>query len=147
MTTVQFVLPVLRVLLPQEPQSPTGPTPRTETGAGTTAPADPNAGVPPGPGAKPAQCGYETFLMMGLFLALMWFLVLRPEGKRRKESAAMLSSLKQGDNVVTIGGMHGQVAAIQEKTVVLRIGDQRMTFDRSAIARVVRDEPPKDQKN
>ena len=145
MTTAQFVLPVL---LPQEPKNqPPGPTPRTEPGAGTTAPADPNTGQPQGPGAKSMPCGWDTFAMMGLFLALMWFLVLRPESRRRKESAAMLSSLKQGDNVVTLGGMHGQVATIQEKTVVLRVGDQRLTFDRSAIARVLRDEPPKDQKN
>lgn len=80
--------------------------------------------------------------MMGLFVALMWLMVLRPESKRRKETQAMLSALKQGDTVVTIGGMHGKVAAIAEKTIVLRIDTQMVTFDRSAIARVVRDEAP-----
>jgi preprotein translocase subunit YajC len=130
--------------LPQEPKTqPEKPSERSD--AGTTAPGGP-PGTVPTPNSSPQPCGMDTFLLMGLFLALMWFMVLRPESRRRKETAAMLSALKQGDNVVTIGGMHGQVQTVLEKTVLLRIGDQTMTFDRTAIARVVRDEPRPDKK-
>ena len=91
---------------------------------------------------QPGLCdgGGSTFGIMGLFLVLMWFMVLRPESKRRKETQNMLSLLKQGDTVVTIGGMHGVVHSLDEKTVILMVDNVRMAFDRSAIARVVRDE-------
>ncbi len=128
---------VLPLCLHQEPKtSPAAPSARGETGtAGTQAP-----GTPVAPGAPEQPCSPMTFGMMALFMFLMWAMVLRPESKRRKETQSMLSQLKNGDVVVTIGGMHGTVAEITEKTVVLRVGDARMTFDRSAIARVVRDE-------
>lgn len=130
----------------QEPKT----APDTPTGAPTGAPT----GTPTGPGAtgatgsatpdKPAgpACGDSTMLLyLGLFLALMYFMVMRPEQKRKKEQQAMLSAVKQGDRVVTQGGMHGVVASLTEKTVTLRVDNTKITFDRMAIARVVRDEP------
>ena len=115
-----------------------GPAGAGDAGAaGTAQPGGPDA--PPATGAA-QPCGTDTFLMMGLFVALMWLMVLRPESKRRKETMSMLQALKQGDTVVTSGGMHGKVATISDKTVVLRIDTQMVTFDRTAIARVVRDD-------
>jgi preprotein translocase subunit YajC len=124
------------------PQDPTAPAPGpAATGAapaaGTTQAPAGDAGAA---GAPQQPCGTDTFLMMGLFAAMMWLMVLRPESKRRKETQSMLSALKQGDTVVTIGGMYGKVATIADKTVVLRIDTQMVTFDRSAIARVVVDD-------
>lgn len=128
--------------LPQDPGAPgPGPTgPGVAPTAGTTQAPAGDAGAA---GAPQQPCGTDTFLMMGLFVVLMWLMVLRPESKRRKETQSMLAALKQGDTVVTIGGMHGKVAAIADKTVVLRIDTQMVTFDRSAIARVVADEAQK----
>lgn len=132
---------VLPLCLHQEPKAqPQAPSARGETGAASTQ----TPGQPAPTGQEP-PCSPMSFGMMALFLVLMWAMVLRPENKRRKETAAMLSQLKSGDTVVTIGGMHGVVVEIGDKTVVLRVGDARMTFDRSAIARVVRDEPAKPQ--
>ncbi len=139
-TPDSFLLPLPRHQEPKtQPTAPTAPgTADTATGTGTV---DPGGAPPPkAPNAPIEQCGNSTFLMMGLFLALMYFMVLRPESKRRKETAQMLAATKAGDVVVTIGGMHGVVDSLADKTMVLRIGDQRMTFDRSAIARVVRDD-------
>jgi preprotein translocase subunit YajC len=79
---------------------------------------------------------------MAVFLGLMYFMVLRPEQKRRKEQQNLLSSVKQGDRVVTLGGMHGIVTKLTEKTVTLRVDSVHMVFDRVAIARVERDESP-----
>lgn len=140
------------ILLPiaglQEPKpATTGPSERGEA-AGTTAPGGPQGPQGTGgagPGVAPEPCGTQPMLMAGLFLVVVWFMVLRPESRRRKESQAMLNALKQGDTVVTIGGMHGVVDRIDERIVVLRVGDQRMTFDRTAVARVVRDEPARAQ--
>lgn len=146
MPAFSFSVP-MTVLLPQEPKAPApGPTGPGTTGAG---PAGPGTGTgttepdaPAGTGTAQTPCGTDMFLMMGLFVALMWLMVLRPESKRRKETQAMLTALKQGDTVVTLGGMHGKVATISDKTIVLRIDTQMVTFDRSAIARVVRDDAP-----
>lgn len=146
MSTPAFSFSVpMTVLLPQEPKAPApGPTGPGTTGAGPTGPGtgttEPDA--PAGTGTTQTPCGTDTFLMMGLFVALMWLMVLRPESKRRKETQAMLTALKQGDTVVTLGGMHGKVATIADKTIVLRIDTQMVTFDRTAIARVVRDDAP-----
>jgi preprotein translocase subunit YajC len=119
----------------QEP-GPAAPGGTTGTGTGTGQPAGPL-------GPMDQVCG-SPFAMIGLFLVIMWLLVLRPESRRRKETQAMLGALKQGDRVVTIGGMHGVVASIADKTVKVRVDTLTMDFDRSAIARVVRDEPPRE---
>jgi len=110
----------------QQPDAPNG---QTQDPGGTTTP-------------KPQQaCGTDTMLMMVVFFAIMYFLLIRPANKQRKEHAAMLTALRKGDRIVTSGGIHGVVASLDEKVAVLRIDDIQMTVDRSAIARVVRDEP------
>ena len=64
----------------------------------------------------------------------------RAEQKRRKQQTSLLASIKQGDNVVTASGMHGVVSRMTEKTVTLRVDTIEMTFDRTAVGRIVRDE-------
>ncbi|MFY9345722.1 MAG: preprotein translocase subunit YajC, partial [Planctomycetota bacterium] len=84
--------------------------------------------------------GPEMLIYMGVFLALMYFMVMRPEQKRKKEQQALLSSVKQGDRVVTTAGMHGVITKLTDKTVTLRVDTVQITFDRAAIARVERDD-------
>ena len=75
-----------------------------------------------------------------IMLPLMYFVLLRPQMKQEKQRKAMLSQLKKGDRVVTNGGMHGEVVAIRDTDVTLRISsdkDLRVVFDRGAITRVV----------
>jgi preprotein translocase subunit YajC len=123
---------------PQEPST----APDTPSGPGPQGTGDVKVPGPPGP-APGGPCAGDSnmFLFLGLGLALMYFLVMRPENKRRKEQQAMLAAVKVGDRVVTLGGMHGVVAGLDEKTLTLRVDTVKMTFDRTAIARVVRDEP------
>jgi preprotein translocase subunit YajC len=76
-------------------------------------------------------------LMVGMF-AIMYFIVIRPQQKQKRERDAMLSAIKKGDRVVTTSGIHGTVAGLDEHTVVLRVGDQvKLTFDRAAVGRIV----------
>ena len=77
--------------------------------------------------------------MMPAFLAMMYFLMIRPEQKRKKEQQNLLASIKQGDNVVTISGMHGEVSSMTDNTVTLRVDTVHMTFDRSAVGRIERE--------
>jgi len=126
----------------QEPPA----APDTPSGAGPTGPGPVTSSNPQAPDPKQQQGSgggdSSMFLFLGLGLALMYFLVMRPEGKRRKEQQAMLSAVKVGDRVVTLGGMHGVVAQLSEKTLTLRVDTVKVTIDRTAIARVERDDAP-----
>jgi preprotein translocase subunit YajC len=94
--------------------------------------------IPAPAAAAPACGGPETFLYLALFMGLMYFMVLRPEQKRRKDQMNLLSSIKRGDTVVTVGGMHGVVRELADKTVTLQVDSVQMVFDRVAISRVER---------
>jgi preprotein translocase subunit YajC len=75
-----------------------------------------------------------------LMFAIFYFLLIRPQQKRQKAVQQMQTDLKKGDKIVTIGGMHGIVDAIDEGQVVVKSGDgSRLTFDRSAIREVKND--------
>lgn len=72
-----------------------------------------------------------------LMFAIFYFLLIRPQQKRQKAVQQMQSDLKKGDKIVTIGGMHGIVDAIDEGQVVIKSGDgSRLTFDRAAIREI-----------
>jgi preprotein translocase subunit YajC len=80
----------------------------------------------------------QSILMLVLMFVLFYFLLIRPQQKRQKSVAAMQNNLQKGDKIITIGGLHGFVDAIEEGTIVLKCGDgSRLTYDRSAIREVV----------
>ena len=71
-----------------------------------------------------------------MFVA-MWFILIRPAQKRQKATVTMQSALKRGDKVVTVGGLHGEVDAIEDATVYLIIDNNvRVKFERQAIGRI-----------
>ncbi len=89
-------------------------------------------------GSQPSMIG--ALLPFVLIIVVMYFLMIRPQQKRQKQHAAMLSAVKTGDEVVTTGGVYGNVAGIDEKENTLWIkitSDVKVKVDRSAIARVV----------
>lgn len=88
-------------------------------------------------------------LMMGLFL-LFYFIVLLPERRRKADEARMMSTLKKNDKIITIGGIHGTVVAVPEKSkvVTIKIDDNtRMKINRTAIATIVADKESQEGKN
>ena len=139
------VLIPLPILLPQQPQNNPGAPSPTQSGGAQEGQAGAQQPAPAGGAGQPSPldaCGSQPMLMLLPILAVMLFMMIGPERKRRKETQQMLQALKPGDRVVTIGGMHGVVATIAEKTVTLRCDQQRIVFDRSAVARIERDEAP-----
>lgn len=83
-------------------------------------------------------------LMVGMF-AIMYFIVIRPQQKQKRDRDAMLGAIKKGDRVVTTSGIHGTVAGMDEQTITLRVGDQvKLTFDRAAVGRIVPAQGEKD---
>ncbi|OIK17000.1 preprotein translocase subunit YajC [Bacillus sp. MUM 116] len=81
--------------------------------------------------------GIGTLLPLILMFVLFYFLLIRPQQKRQKNTQNMQSSLKKGDKVVTIGGLHGFIDSIDDNKAVIKCGDgSRLTYDRSAIREV-----------
>ncbi len=79
-----------------------------------------------------------TLVTFGLVFLIFYFLIIRPQNKRQKESKQMLESLKKGDRVVTIGGIRGSITSLKDDVVVLKVDDTtKIQFSRSAISSVV----------
>jgi len=80
----------------------------------------------------------STIIMFGAIFLIFYFMIIRPQQKRGKEREKLLSNLQKGDKVVTSGGLHGTIAGLDEKTVLLQVSDNvKMKFERSAIANVL----------
>ncbi len=78
-----------------------------------------------------------TLIMFAAIFAIFYFMIIRPQQKRQKEKEKMLNALKKGDKILTSGGIHGVVAGLDEKTVLIEVAkDVKIKFERSAIASV-----------
>ena len=80
----------------------------------------------------------SSVLMIVAMIAIFYFLLIRPENKRKKEAEQMRNALKKGDWLTTIGGLYGKVVAITDRTVVLETSEDRVRveFIKSAIGTV-----------
>lgn len=77
-----------------------------------------------------------------LIIVIFYFFIIRPQNKKQKETQKMLDSLKKGDKVVTIGGIHGVISSVKENSVIVKVDDNaKIEFNRTAIAAVVTDKP------
>ncbi|TFG81827.1 MAG: preprotein translocase subunit YajC [Spirochaetales bacterium] len=87
--------------------------------------------------ASPTGSMLSTVIMFGAVFLIFYFMIIRPQNKKQKAMQKMIASVKKGDKVITIGGIHGTVHAVKEKTVVIKVDDSsRMEFSKSAIASV-----------
>ena len=81
----------------------------------------------------------STILMFGAIFAIFYFMIVRPQQKRAKEREQMLSNVQKGDKIVTSGGIHGTVAGLEEKTVLVQISDNvKIKIEKSAIASILK---------
>ncbi len=82
----------------------------------------------------------STLIMFGAIFAIFYFMIIRPQQKRAKEQKAMLEAVQKGDKVVLTGGMHGTIAGLEDKTVLVDVGNNvKIKFERTAIAAVIKD--------
>lgn len=76
-------------------------------------------------------------MMLVMMFGIMYFLVLRPQQKKRKEHDRMVSELKKNDEVITTGGIHGTLVNVKDKTFTIRIDDNvRIEVSKSAVSGV-----------
>jgi preprotein translocase subunit YajC len=105
--------------------------------------------APPPQGGDPQSSLFSTLIMFALIIGIFYFLILRPQQKRTKERQKLLEAVKKGDKVITAAGLHGTVAGLDEKTVLLQVAENvKMKYERSAIATIIREGevPPKEVK-
>lgn len=81
--------------------------------------------------------GFEFILPLVIMFAIFYFFLLRPQQRHQKRRKDMLEGLRRGDQVVTIGGIHGEVTAIYEDKVKLRIAENiEIDMNRTGIGQV-----------
>ncbi|HAK46422.1 MAG TPA: preprotein translocase subunit YajC [Spirochaeta sp.] len=79
-----------------------------------------------------------TFITFGLVIAIFYFLIIRPQNKKQKKTKQMLSALKKGDRVQSIGGIRGVVQKVNDDTVVVKVDDNtKLEFAKSAVGEVI----------
>ncbi len=101
--------------------------------------------IAPPPGGEGGGGGLiSTLIMFGAIFVVFYFMIIRPQQKRAKEREKLLSLLEKGDKVITNGGIYGSIAGIEDKTVLLDVGNNvKIKFDRSAITTVLKDKEEK----
>ncbi len=67
--------------------------------------------------------GYEMFIMIGIFFAIMYFMIIRPQQKKTKEHQKLVSSLSKGDEVVTTGGMMGKILKVGDNSIQVEVSE------------------------
>ncbi len=83
-----------------------------------------------------AEGGNLSFLVvMGAVFVVMYFFMVRPQQKKEKDKKKFIEELKKGDNVITIGGLHGKIYDLDDLTVTLEVDRAtKLKFDRSSIS-------------
>lgn len=91
--------------------------------------------------ANPKAQTINMFVMFGLVIVIIYFLMIRPEQKKQKQRQALIANLQKGDKVLTSGGIIGTVGNVKDKTVVLKVGEGTVIeFTKSAITSVLNED-------
>lgn len=81
--------------------------------------------------------GFASFIPIIAFFLIFYFLFIMPQRKEQKRHREMLAALKVGDEVITAGGIVGDIVQLKEDRVTLKSADTRLIIDRGRIARLV----------
>jgi preprotein translocase subunit YajC len=84
------------------------------------------------------NAGIMNIVMLLGIMVVFYFFMIRPQQTKAKEQQAFINAIKEGDKVVTIGGVHGKVISVREKTVVVEIDSAkgvRVVFEKTSISK------------
>lgn len=95
-------------------------------------------GTPPGGAAGGGQSAITSLIPLVIMFGIFYFLLIRPQQKKAKEHKALLDALKKGDQVVTAGGMHGKITAVEDNVVTIEVANNvNIKFNKGHVAAVV----------
>ncbi len=79
--------------------------------------------------------GYTQFIMLAGMIAIFYFFFIRPQQKKQKDQKKFIEAIKKGDQIVTMGGIHGKIVAIDDVTVTLDIDrGNKLVIEKSSIS-------------
>ncbi|MDR3294981.1 MAG: preprotein translocase subunit YajC [Clostridiales Family XIII bacterium] len=86
---------------------------------------------------------FTTILPLILLIAIMYFLLIRPQKKREKDVNTMRNAIKVGDEVITIGGICGKIVKTKDEVLTIQVGADKTKFEimRWAVSKVVTESP------
>ena len=86
---------------------------------------------------NPQAAMMANLLPLALIFLIFYVILIRPQQKQKNEFAKMVEALKKNDQIVTMGGIHGTIVNVKEKTIVLRVDDNtRLEIDKTAVGRL-----------
>ena len=91
-----------------------------------------------------------TLVMVGLWIGVLYFIMIRPQKKQQKEMDSLRNSVKPGDNIMTTGGFYGVVLDVVDDTVIVEFGNNkncRIPMHKNAIAEVEREEEEQEEES
>jgi preprotein translocase subunit YajC len=91
------------------------------------------------PGQGGGAAGFLTSMLpIAAMIAILWFLLIRPQQKEQQKHREMVQNLKKGDEVVTVGGLYGRIMSLDAEKVSLKIAENvKIDVERSKVVRVV----------
>lgn len=82
-----------------------------------------------------ASSNTGSFIMLGGMVAVFYLFFIRPQQKKQKETKKFIEAIKKGDQVVTMGGIHGKISSIDESTVTLDVDrGNKLVVEKSSIS-------------
>lgn len=84
--------------------------------------------------------GAPMIIFLVLMIVIFYFFMIRPQKKKEKEAQAFRNNLQKGDKIVTIGGVHGKIAEVQDTTFTIEMeGGSRMKIEKAAVSHTVKE--------
>ena len=84
--------------------------------------------------AAPGGLLGSPLLLIAVLFAVMYFTMIRPQAKQAKAHRALVEGLSKGDRVITAGGIHGTIRAVEDRTVLLEVdGGTKLRLDRGKV--------------
>lgn len=79
--------------------------------------------------------GAETLIFIAVIIVVFYFFMIRPQMKKNKKIQSYREALKKGDNIVTIGGLHGKIVDVKETTFIIEVEDgSKLRIEKAAVA-------------
>jgi preprotein translocase subunit YajC len=89
------------------------------------------------PGSSQGGGGFVSFLPIIAMVAIIYFLLIRPQQREHKRHKEMITSLKKGDEIVTSGGLYGRITALSDEKITIKVSDNTtVVVERGKVARI-----------